>query len=176
MILGSAEERGLAELGWRPTYVATDVLAARLADLLGDTVPDPSVSVSEDLSEAWLIGYRESRPNTLEPRLLRALLDGRPPRAFAAAGPADEPPFAIGRGHVNGDWLGLASIWTRADRRRRGWGRAIMNALGHWGARRGARSVYLQVAQQNTAAAESYRALGFGPHHSYGYLAPVTRR
>ena len=35
VVTGSDEDAALRALGWRETYVATDVLAVRLADLLG---------------------------------------------------------------------------------------------------------------------------------------------
>ena len=70
------------------------------------------------------------------------------------------------------DWLGLASVWTRPDRRRRVWGTKILFSLGHWAARRGARYAYLQVASENTDAVLAYERLGFRTHHRYGYLTP----
>jgi N-acetylglutamate synthase len=170
VVTGSPEEQELAERGWQPTYVPTDVLVARLADFLGSTLPEPAVQVSEQLEDSWLRAYHESRPNEADPELLRMILDGQPPRAFASADDAGQV-FAIARGHVNRDWLGLASIWTRADHRRRGWGRTLMITLGHWAARRGARYVYLQVASANAGAVAAYEALGFRHHHRYGYLA-----
>ena len=99
------------------------------------------------------------------------LLDGNPPRAFGSAG---EPIFAIARGHLSGDWLGLVSIWTRPDRRRQGWATRLTVALGHWAARRGARYAYLQVDVANQAALTSYQRLGFTRHHGYLYLAPPS--
>ena len=170
VISGSSEERGLVALGWQPTYVPTDVLVARLGDFLGEMLPDPLVLVSEHLDESWTRGYAESRPNHADPDVLRMILDGHPPRAFASAG-ADARVFAIARGHLNRGWLGLASIWTSADQRRRGWSRKLMNALGHWAARRGARNVYLQVASADPEAVQAYEAAGFRPHHRCGYLA-----
>lgn len=171
VVAGSTEDQALRDLGWTPSYVDTDVLAARLADLLGNAAPDPAVAVSEDLSDEWVAAYHQSRPNDADPRLLRMILNGEPPRAFAAAG-AEHDLLGIARGHVTREWLGLSSIWVRADQRRRGWGRAIMITLGHWGARRGARNVYVQVASENTAAIDAYAALGFRRHHTYGYLTP----
>ena len=85
VITGSPEEQGLVALGWHPTYVPTDVLVARLGDFLGETLPDPQVQVSEQLDEDWERGYDESRPNHADPDLLRMILDGQPPRAFASA-------------------------------------------------------------------------------------------
>ena len=169
VVTGSEEEQGLLDLGWRPTYVPTEVLVARLGDYLGPNLPDPEVLVSEQLDTPWQRAYDESRPNEADPQLLRMILDGHPPRAFASTRDGAEV-FAIARGHLHRDWLGLASIWTRADHRRRGWSRKLMIAAGHWAARRGARNVYLQVASANTEALRAYEAMGFRPHHSYGYL------
>ena len=171
VVVDSTEDRRLRDLGWRPTYVTTEVLVASLADLLGQTPPSPTVTVAEELTDAWLAGYHRSRPNDADPRLLRMILDGHPPRAFAAA--VDESGlFALGRAHLERDWLGLASIWTGADRRRQGWGTRIVISLGHWAARRGARNAYLQVAVENVDAVRTYERLGFRRHHRYGYLTP----
>jgi len=171
VITGSAEDAGLRSLGWTDTYVPTDVLALRLVELLGDHPIDPQVSVTETLSTGWWDAYQLSRPNAADPGILRAILDGNPPRGFGAVGDPDQP-VAIGRAHLSGDWLGLASIWTADEHRRRGWATKIMIGLGHWAARRGARYVYLQVASANTPALAAYARLGFTHHHSYLYLAP----
>jgi GNAT superfamily N-acetyltransferase len=105
------------------------------------------------------------------------ILEGHPPRAFAAVTahePHDHSEFvAIARGHVNEDWLGLAAIWTRPDHRRRGVATAMITALGHWAARQGARYVYIQMATVNEPALAAYGKLGFVHHHSYVYLAPA---
>jgi ribosomal protein S18 acetylase RimI-like enzyme len=170
VVSGSEEEHALEQLGWQPVYVQVEVLAVRLAELLADTQPDPRVQVSEQLDRRWRRAYDESRPNQADPDLLGMILEGRPPRAFAGAGTPDGL-FTIGRGHLNRGWLGLASIWTRPELRRLGWGRRIVLALGHWGARQGARHVYLQVAAANTEALRAYEAMGLRPHHRYNYLA-----
>jgi GNAT superfamily N-acetyltransferase len=173
VIVGSAMEAGLVERGWHPTYVVTDVLVCRLVTLLGDDLPDPRVTVDEDLDDAWLTAYGRSRPSSVSPAVLRMILAGHPPRAFAAVpDPAGRvEPVAIARGHVSGPWLGIASVWTEPDHRRRGLATAMMRALGHWAARQEARQAYLQVAQENTGAHDAYARLGFAVHHSYRYLA-----
>jgi len=171
VIAHSEPEQGLRALGWRETYVPTDVLATRLADLLEDTVPDPRVQVWEDLEPVWLDAYRRSRPSSASPEVLHQILgEGRP---FGLAGvPDGDVLIAIGRGHVSQDWLGLASLWTAPEHRRRGWADTVITTLGHWAARRGARNVYLQVAQENESAHRAYQRRGFRLHHSYRYLAP----
>jgi GNAT superfamily N-acetyltransferase len=169
VIAGSAEEQALRALGWTDTYVPVQVLAARLVDLLPDEPPGAGVRVTETLEPSWQDGYAQSRPNNADPALLRMILDGNPPRAFASAG---EPVIAIARGHLSGDWLGLASIWTSPDHRRQGWATRLTLALALWAARRGARYAYLQVDVANHRAIRRYQRLGFASHHGYLYLTP----
>jgi GNAT superfamily N-acetyltransferase len=171
VVQGSAAEAALRELGWGDAYVPTDVLAVRLADFLGTTAQSPRVRVTEQLEVPWWHAYGESRPNDADPALLRLILAGNPPRAFGAAGDP-EAPYAIGRGHLSGAWLGYAALWTRPEHRRQGWASQVMVALGHWAARRGARYAYLQVAAANQEAQAAYLRLGFRRHHHYLYLVP----
>ena len=69
-----------------------------------------------------------------------------------------------------GDWVGLASLWTREDARGRGLGTAVLRALVEWGAEHGATSAYLQVVVANDRAAALYERHGFEEHHRYDYL------
>jgi N-acetylglutamate synthase len=174
VVTGSTEDGALRALAWVDTYIPTDVLAIRLVDLLAEP-PERAIRVAETLADSWWDAYQHSRPNTADSDLLRMILDGNSPRAFAsAADGAESVPFAIARGHLSGDWLGVASIWTREDRRRQGWATAMLKALGQWAARRGARYGYLQVASADTTAIAAYERLGFTRHHRYHYLAPPT--
>ena len=171
VVTGSAEDAALHAAGWSETYVATDVLATRLADLLGDHRPDPRVAVGEELTPGWRAAFAAYRPTDADPAVVTALLDGRRPRAFAGV-EVDGELVAIGRGHLADGWLGVAGVWVRPDHRRRGLGTAVVRALGTWAARRGARWCYLQVETANEPAHAAYAALGFVLHHRYRYLAP----
>jgi N-acetylglutamate synthase len=170
VVVGSGPDRALAALGWRQTYVVTDVMAAKLGRFLGSDLPDAGVRVTEVFEPAWATAYNRSRPNDADPHLLEMILAGNPPRAFASVGGPDYT--GIARGHVSGGWLGLVSIWVAPEHRRRGRATAMMRALGHWAARRGARYAYLQVATANSAAVTAYERLGFRHHHTYRYLSP----
>ena len=176
VIEDSAEERALEALGWVATHQPAAVLVCRLADFLHGRPAQPTVQLRERLQPDWEKAYQRSRPNSADPRIVRMILDGSAPRAFATvAGErvADRSELvAIARGHRSADWLGLASIWTRPDHRQRGLAASMMAALGHWAARQGARYAYVQVATINEPAIDAYRKLGFVHHHSYSYLAP----
>ena len=169
VVTGSTEEQALRSLGWIDTYVPVHVLATRLADLLTNGPSPAGVRLTEELESSWWDAYQQSRPNNADSALLRMILDGNPPRAFGSAG---EQIFAIARGHLSEDWLGLVSIWTHPDHRREGWATRLTTALGHWAARRGARYAYLQADVANQPALRTYQRLGFVRHHGYLYLAP----
>jgi RimJ/RimL family protein N-acetyltransferase len=175
VITGSEPDLALRAGGWVDTYLPTDVLAVRLAGLLADRPSDDRVEVHETLHPDWWQAYQLSRPNSADQRVLRMILDGNPPRAFGVVHDHRDPErevIAIARGHRSGDWLGLASIWTREEDRQQGWATRMITALGHWGARLGARYCYLQVASANQEASTAYQRLGFTRHHQYHYLKP----
>jgi GNAT superfamily N-acetyltransferase len=172
----SREQHALQRLGWVPTDRPTAVLASRLAEFLEGRRTQPAVKITDTLDPNWEQTYQRTRPNTADPAVVRMILEGNPPRAFAAA-EQDQPDehskiVAIARGHRSEDWLGMSSIWTRDDHRRRGLAGSMMVALGHWAARQGARYAYIQVASVNQLAIAAYTKLGFVHHHSYLYLAP----
>jgi len=169
---GSSEEQALRGLGWIDTYVPTEVLVARLADVLGQRPVPGGVGVTETLDDAWLAGYARSRPLPADRAVVRRILEGHPPRAFAAA-EADGSAVAVGRAHVHDAWSGVAAVWVDPAHRRRGLATAMMTALGHWAARRGARYVYVQVDRANEVALTAYQQLGLRPHHGYLYLRPA---
>ena len=150
----------------------TQVLVARLADVLGDRPVPAGVRVQEELTDAWLATYARSRPLPADRTVVERILTSHPPRAFAAM--VDKTTaMAIGRGHISGPWLGVAAVWVDPDQRRAGRATAIMTALGHWAA--GRPHPYIQVDRENRAAAAAYERLGFRVHHGYLYRPPAER-
>ena len=82
---------------------------------------------------------------------------------------------AAGMAIVDGPWMGLFEIIVAPDRRRQGLGNAVSNALLSWGSGLGAQRAYLQVVEDNRAAIEFYRRLGFEQAYTYWYRRDQER-
>lgn len=100
--------------------------------------------------------------------VLNAVVDGEV--AFAAI-----PQLAVGRGAVTEGadgtrWLGVRGLRVARDRRRRGSGRAIVEALCAWGASRGATRGYAHVASEDVGVVAFFEAAGFVGQHRTRYL------
>ena len=169
VIAGAQPEADLRKIGWVASG-QTDVLVCRLSDLLGDELPDPNVQVVETLTASWEAAYQRSRPDDVDPAVVRMILDGHPPRAFGGLFGSDGQFVAIIRGHLSGAWLGLDAAWTDRGHRDRSLVTKNMIALGHWAARRGGRYVYVQVAGTNQLVRAAYASCGFTLHHRCRYL------
>ncbi len=132
----------------------------QVAETRHDTVLDPGWLASDD----------------------RALRHGEDARSVLEAGEVtfvtvrdeDGSVLARGRGAFHGDWVGVSSLWTRADLRGSGLGSAVLESLLVWGAERGATTSYLQVVESNEAARLIYEASGYEVHHRYDYLVADT--
>lgn len=138
--------------------------------------PDHPVEIIDSPTERWAAKYCGAHGDSDAP-LAAAVLSAVDGGALAFAGihDSDGALVAIGRGAVTDGlrddrWLGLSALWTAPESRGRGLGRSVLTALEQWGEAQGATSTYLQVETGNSAAREWYRRLGFGLHHSYGYI------
>ncbi|ONH30717.1 GNAT family N-acetyltransferase [Pseudofrankia asymbiotica] len=81
----------------------------------------------------------------------------------------DGRPVGVGRGVVDGEWLGIYSMATLPAARGRGAATAVLTALARWSVALGARRAYLQVEERSAAARRLYAALGFLPVYRYTY-------
>lgn len=81
----------------------------------------------------------------------------------------DGRPVAMGRAVVQGRWVGLFELLTRADRRNEGLGRQLVSCLADRARALGATRAYLQVEADNAPARALYRRLGFAPRYVYRY-------
>lgn len=174
VINGSVAEEQLRGLGWTDAGTETTMMAIGLVALIGGHRRSGSVTIDNELTDAWWQAFQQYRA-TPEPAVAQRILTGPPPVGLASITESDRV-TAIGRGQVSNDWLGLSALWTDPGHRRRGHATTIIGDLALWAARHGARNAYLQVETANTGAIDSYARLGFIEHHRYRYLSPVRRR
>jgi N-acetylglutamate synthase len=83
---------------------------------------------------------------------------------------------SIGLGVVDDGWLGIFDVNTALSRRRAGHAAAITKALMSWGARKGARTAYLQVMDANAPALALYHSAGFSEAYTYWYRRTSPKR
>lgn len=177
VIVGSPLESELTARGWvvrssgKQAFDTSVVQIAPVetmrARLVEAGLPDVTVEFGE-LDEGWLRRYGRG---SIDSAAVRHALTSPENVALARIGEADVP-IAIGRGVVTGPWLGLAGIEVAPEHRRAGLARAILAALGRWGAGAGATWAYLQVGTDNPEALALYERLGFRTDHQYRYYAP----
>lgn len=168
VVVRSAWDTVFAAHGWATLDVRGGALVMVAALRTALTVPTAAaVELSAHVDETWLLLY--NRAGGHDSSLVRSLLEGPPDVAFARTG---DPPGAIGRMVVSGDWAGLAALEVAPAQRRRGLGSTIVDALVGWACERGARWCYLQVTPDNDAALALWRGRGFREHHRYRYLVP----
>src|SRR5919109_4074735 len=83
-----------------------------------------------------------------------------PPAGFALL-ELDGIPAAIGMGVLERSWLGIFSMGTKPEFRRRGAATAVLRALAEWASTRGGEHAYLQVERSNDAGHRLYEHAGF---------------
>lgn len=157
-------DAALGELGW-PAEQATHVMAGRLAGLQLPSDRTPPVDLLPEPDDEWLALYGGGRATS---EAGRALLVRHDLAAFAVLR-LDGRTVAIGRGAVDGDWLGMMAVEVEPAYRRQGLGSAVLAALCSWGAGQGAARGYLQVSAGNAAGIALYENAGFWVHHDYHY-------
>lgn len=148
-----------------------------VAAVLPDSAEDAALR-----DRGWTLESADADTVFLVGSVAQALRRSRPARSAEAAlvEPVETPGFAVatidaaasGVAAYADDWVGFRSIEVAPDQRRRGLGRAVMDALLEWGAEQGATTAYLQVLGDNSAALALYEGLGFREHHRYRYLTP----
>jgi len=187
-------ERIYANLGRPCFFRVTPLVDAALPDMLterdyasegatfvqtaemGYTPMPEGVEVVSRVSDTWLAAALGIRKVTSDEREVFRLLH----RAIAVeAGWAlirvDGRAAACGCVSVERGWSGLTGIYVHEDARRRGLARKVTEALMSWAHSRGARRMWLQVDQTNTAAISLYSSLGFRTSYTYHYRVAPQR-
>lgn len=128
----------------------------------------PGVLMGDRLDDRWFAAYQRQRPGA--GAAARAVLTGSPEQLFARIEVGGDV-VAVARAAFAHAWCGIFAVEVDPSHRRRGLARALTGAVAGEAARRGIRSLYLQVSADNTAAVAAYERLGFGVHHTYVYLS-----
>lgn len=162
--------REVTALAWQVTS-PTLVMTAASAEV-SDRGTEPSarsldVEVDADITpEWWQLADERARSHDA---VARRILTGSPNQAFVTVR-EEGVTVAHGRMALAQGWGGLFEVAVTPERRRRGLARALVGRCADEAARRGARSLYLQVGAENTPAVALYKSLGFTVHHTYVYL------
>ena len=169
--LASSELRtALASAGYTefdPTYVLGREIDGNMVTS-GDGSSDYEIRVLEQTDwlamRAWLMG----KPLVSLGHHAR-VLEGIVPKKVLVGLFVEGEPAACGMGVEEGRLLGYFSIYTGARSRRRGYGRAVMDAITCWGVRQGACFGYMQVEGDNAPALALYEKMGYQPVYGYSY-------
>ena len=84
----------------------------------------------------------------------------------------EQKPVSCGLGVLDGEFFGLFDLVTSPTQRGKGFGTRLIQDMLTWGYNRGARFVFLQVAENNIPARCLYQRLGFQEVYSYWYRLP----
>jgi len=146
-----------------------------LAKALTTTAFSPGTLNYVDLP-TWLTGYQQisSAPAQVE-HLHRLILEGIQTQLLLALTRHKRESIACALGVLDGPLLGLFDIATHPAYREQGFARSLVQGLCAQGADSGAKTVYLQVQEDNFAAIALYVALGFTPAYRYGYRIEDTK-
>ncbi|GIH24533.1 putative N-acetyltransferase YobR [Acrocarpospora phusangensis] len=162
--IGPGAEGGLdAELAARGYRTVDPTLI-----MTAETAPADGADVADTPSAEWFDtwwevdgGRHPGRPDARD--WARRILTG------VQAGYASAGPDAVGRGVVQGEWLGVYCMAVRPSARRKGNGTAVLRQLLGWGHGRGARRAYLVVTEANAGARALYEQAGFVVSGGYHY-------
>ncbi|GAA3590786.1 GNAT family N-acetyltransferase [Kineosporia mesophila] len=143
-------------------------LAPRLG---GPALPEGlTLTLTDEPDPAWISQYHY-RGQAVPDHGVR-LLTSAPRQVFASLRTDAGEVAGVVRGSLAESWAGLTAMEVAPSWRRRGLASALIGVIADWGWENGARSIFLQVAEDNVNALATYEKAGFTHHHRYSYLAP----
>ncbi len=171
-------DTALAERGWvsesRVAVMVTDLDPLRMAASAGRNAESGEVEIAPAPDAAWLAAFRYG-DRSVPPEVVPIMMKASHP-VFGSVRGRDNTPLAIGRGAIDGRWLGVTALEVAPAHRRQGLGRHVISALAEYAAAQQCRHVWLQVASDNEPAQALYTSLGFVEHHHYVYRRLTPRR
>ncbi|HEY9470681.1 MAG TPA: GNAT family N-acetyltransferase [Propionibacteriaceae bacterium] len=146
------------------------LLVINAAQLAGRPLaPSLRVELKEQADAEWFQLFISALAPGVDPAPERRLLQRVEGRSAYATVSVSGYPIAVGRAVADTGWVGVFSMATLPDARRRGAGGAVLAALADWAVSQGFSRLYLQVEQNNTAALRLYRRAGFEKACRYHY-------
>ena len=171
----SSQPPGLDEMLAQRGYVedgAVHVQTASVDDVLaslGDKTAH-RVRLEPAFNASWGTLYAETQSADMDKSEVRRAMFLRVPTPAAyALLELDGEPAAVGLGVLERGHVGVFNMATRPKFRRRGAATAVLRALAEWGRSQGARTMYLQVAEENSGARLTYGRVGFRMLYRYHY-------
>jgi ribosomal protein S18 acetylase RimI-like enzyme len=174
-ICPAAQPANLDELLASRGYIndaRTAVQIAPLEAILAHTQANPAyaITISSSVNGDWFDLYSQGEHISLATAAIRrGILQRIGPRTGFATLQIDAQPAAVGLGVVERGWLGLFSLVTHPNFRRRGAATHLIHALAQWGQTHQVSRVYLQVMTDNAPALGLYAQLGFKTLYYYHY-------
>jgi len=134
-----------------------------------ERAPDVQIAVDPLPTDDWLDAMLGVTARAEREVFRPAILDriDRPARYASAVDP--EGVMAVGMCVVVGEWLGIFSMATLPQARRRGYATAVLRALAEAGTELGASRSFLQTERSNAASHALYEGLGFATAYGYHY-------
>jgi GNAT superfamily N-acetyltransferase len=163
-----AELDALLERGRYETVTPTIVMKCDLANF--DRPGDDTVLVESSFSDTWFRAFvrhnqtAEKNADTAWKMLNLIAVD-----VIVASVIVDGEIAACGYGALESGFVGFFDIVVDGEKRGKGYGRALMNGIIDEAKRRGARTGYLQVLENNGVARNLYASLGFNEYYAYWY-------
>ena len=137
-------------------------VSVQVADVAALLDPDDDGAlVSTELEERWFALAGAKSRFAQHQETYRGLLARIGSRAAYALATLDGQPAATALGVHDAEWLGIHSMLTQPDFRRRGLGMALIKGLAWHAHERRAEKVYLLVELDNASALRLYERAGF---------------
>ncbi|MGN6549081.1 MAG: GNAT family N-acetyltransferase [Pararhizobium sp.] len=156
--------------GW-PRFEETIVMIADMTALdLGEALDRLPVRDIGRYVDASLRVH--GRDRSLKPGLTEVLSSIRPASGLFVLEDGTSGPAATALCIHDNDLAGIFELATRADLRRKGYGRKVVTTALRWARHHGAVKAWLQVEAANIPAVSLYRDLGFREVYRYAYRRP----
>jgi GNAT superfamily N-acetyltransferase len=157
-------------LGQRGYSIATPTYVMEM-DLRDSDFPDYDCVIADHADDEWLKSFFSFSlySDTVNMATAKQMLDNVKNPMMCGRIIANGKTVACGSAVVECGYMGLYNVVVDERERGKGYGRAICESLVAAAKRKGARTAYLQVVEENHVAVGLYAKMGYKPLYSYWY-------